>query len=1257
MIRVNLNDLSTYQQVILYFTPIFTSIIWINATLVLVRIRYFEWRFEGISQNAKLQSKVRRKTFANTMDQGNLNFFQRAITKSADTIGRSRDHEGRSYYRTFTKELFGSNFSNVFSQRHPENAPKYGQRDLELLSLEKQNGLQANKFHTISVAKVERENNSPLTPANREVQFKDLPKPTDTDSSQVRPYRGDSVPVSCLDLETQNQGPNGGPQKHTSRHKLRPADIARSISIMEKMHPISDQDADESQPYIVKDPFANNLVDDEADYDTPNKKLNTGSHSKSNNSKLGTNTTQHGSVNQHDAGVVFNDNPHHGILNISTTILHDNTGASTTNNLDPLLLQTDNTKPGITFETTARNQRRSSVAPEEKNQEENEALEQKRISEWRAKIGLGYKKRDLFKKLVLKILMPWKWVGNTGHQNTSTQGRQGTYGTRSMTISNSSISNYLTWKPKVHGNSVFVELTTEQKEEMGGIEYRSLKLLLKVLLFYYAGFIILSAFFLAPWAEVTRKYHSVFESNAVNPLWWGIFLGHSAFNNVGFTLTPDSLISFYSAGYMLIITSFVMFVGYSGFPCVLRFVLWIMRQLTDPRKSIHESLTFLLEHPRRCFTLLFPASPTWWLLFINFVLYCTDLFFYIVLGLFDPDLYSMTWPNRVVTGIFQAASTRTSGFTVVNLATVHPAIQVSYALMMYISVFPIAMSMRHTNVYEEKSLGVYNVPESSDSSDSSDESYDSDSTASSEDSDDETLGPSPKNVKNNEIQRSDGAIINQNQGSHNIEYHDGILPRATYSLNEFNDSEDGLSSSYDKAGDYAQRKAQESAQLQHENLTKPKHHKKHGHHHHSHTPANGSKVIVDDEGKKVIVTEDLLKDLQPKPKTEDFDDGTIAAKAMKFGESLKNGIKGDSRTNSKTDTFSGSTKSTPDTPTNTKPFGSLTKGQALEPSQSPNGFETPKSSDSPNSLKSACLSSSSGSPDLDSPSLSHTENATQNITPSTQDENDGTTSPRRHFRHLHNKSSRNRAAKLPHLDVPGLATSWGSHIQRQLSFDLWFLFIAFFALCIVEGGKIGNDAAGGKIAIFDLFFETLSAYCTVGMSLGYQNTNTSLSAQFSILGKLIICLCLWRGRHRGLPYAVDRAVLLPSDLAQNDKDQEIRVASKFYTNGPEGSFSNIGPHMVLRTRSGSILGFGPKSRSNSISYSGLGLDGLDDDAETVSGSVKYKGSKQDLRKRNKLGKKSRAVTIAAMDRTANDAEENGDSIVPFNPSRRQTIAM
>ena len=42
-----------------------------------------------------------------------------------------------------------------------------------------------------------------------------------------------------------------------------------------------------------------------------------------------------------------------------------------------------------------------------------------------------------------------------------------------------------------------------------------------------------------------------------------------------------------------------------------------------------------------------------------------------------------------------------------NLQLLHPSILVSYLVMMYISVYPVAISIRRTNVYEEQSLGIY----------------------------------------------------------------------------------------------------------------------------------------------------------------------------------------------------------------------------------------------------------------------------------------------------------------------------------------------------------------------------------------------------------------------------------------------------------------------------------------------------------------------------------------------------------------------
>ena len=75
--------------------------------------------------------------------------------------------------------------------------------------------------------------------------------------------------------------------------------------------------------------------------------------------------------------------------------------------------------------------------------------------------------------------------------------------------------------------------------------------------------------------------------------------------------------------------------------------------------------------------------------------------------LHNPTVTHIPVGMRILDGWYQASSTRTAGFAVHSLSDLHPAIQVSYLIMMYISVFPIAISVRRTNVYEEKSLGVY----------------------------------------------------------------------------------------------------------------------------------------------------------------------------------------------------------------------------------------------------------------------------------------------------------------------------------------------------------------------------------------------------------------------------------------------------------------------------------------------------------------------------------------------------------------------
>jgi len=50
--------------------------------------------------------------------------------------------------------------------------------------------------------------------------------------------------------------------------------------------------------------------------------------------------------------------------------------------------------------------------------------------------------------------------------------------------------------------------------------------------------------------------------------------------------------------------------------------------------------------------------------------------------------------------------------------------------------------------------------------------------------------------------------------------------------------------------------------------------------------------------------------------------------------------------------------------------------------------------------------------------------------------------------------------------------------------------------------------------------------------------NYSLSGAFSPLSKLIVCAVMLRGRHRGLPVAIDRAVLLPFEFRDNQGNED-----------------------------------------------------------------------------------------------------------------------
>ena len=105
--------------------------------------------------------------------------------------------------------------------------------------------------------------------------------------------------------------------------------------------------------------------------------------------------------------------------------------------------------------------------------------------------------------------------------------------------------------------------------------------------------------------------------------------------------------------------------------------------------------------------------------------------------------------------------------------------------------------------------------------------------------------------------------------------------------------------------------------------------------------------------------------------------------------------------------------------------------------------------------------------------------------------------------------------------IPQQIGAWLSRRKNFLGADLTVLFIIMVAICITADEMI-NGAPG--YTMFSVLFEVVSAYGTVGLSMGFPNTWTSFCAQWRDASKIFLVVIMLVGRHRGLPSDLDVAV-------------------------------------------------------------------------------------------------------------------------------------
>lgn len=136
-------------------------------------------------------------------------------------------------------------------------------------------------------------------------------------------------------------------------------------------------------------------------------------------------------------------------------------------------------------------------------------------------------------------------------------------------------------------------------------------------------------------------------------------------------------------------------------------------------------------------------------------------------------------------------------------------------------------------------------------------------------------------------------------------------------------------------------------------------------------------------------------------------------------------------------------------------------------------------------------------------------------------------------------SSESSSIQAPKSPTSGRFYFIRHQLRAQMAFDLWWIALAVIIICIVEAGQFTRDPV--TYSAFNIIFETVSAYGSVGISTGLPDQLYSFSGGWHTISKLVLCAVMIRGRHRALPVAIDKAIMLPSDRLAKAEEEDALI--------------------------------------------------------------------------------------------------------------------
>ncbi|CAE7579060.1 TRK2 [Symbiodinium natans] len=234
------------------------------------------------------------------------------------------------------------------------------------------------------------------------------------------------------------------------------------------------------------------------------------------------------------------------------------------------------------------------------------------------------------------------------------------------------------------------------------MEYKALGKVLKIMLGYwlvshFLGALVFYLYFKIRQNEIQEKFHR----EGLHPLYHALYLSVSSFQNNGLVMTPSSVMDFVRSPILLTTVGVLIVLGNTGLPIMVRLIAAIWRRSTRPHSETRRVLDFLMEHPRRCFTHMFPAVHTMWLMLVVVGLNILGTLVILIQDFHSPAFKGLHAHEILGNAFFQTVSTRTAGMNSVNIAQLSQGTTFFMAVMMYFSTTPTVVTMRLSAAMQE----------------------------------------------------------------------------------------------------------------------------------------------------------------------------------------------------------------------------------------------------------------------------------------------------------------------------------------------------------------------------------------------------------------------------------------------------------------------------------------------------------------------------------------------------------------------------